>query len=404
MIPAFLLLAYGYSLSGAFSLGKMLAVAGVGLWLSLASSYKRREDVWLLAYLAVVSVTAAMSADPIVSFFGLAGTYQAGLLAALVLVPYWACIESRHRPGIELGLRWGAVGMAVVALLQRAGYLLPYPLPTGDRAYSTMGSPIYVGAAAALALPFAATWLERGLLIACLWATGSRSAWMACAAGAVYHYWPRLSSRARLWGVVAAASGTSLAFTLRPPSDLGRIAVWHSALEGFAARPWFGWGPGNYIGVADRWRSPLWDEVYGATTQDHAHNLFLEAAATSGIPGLMGLAVLIPALWRAAGDRKTRAAFVGVFVVSMLQPLPLVVKALVVALAASGTIAAPLSKPVSTTIRLIYCSSFVTVMFLVLLDRLMTYYGSAPWSYSSVWAAYLAGVIKEIQIVLPFRL
>lgn len=397
-----LIAAYGYSLAGTYSLGKLAAVALGGLWLALGPVYRRPgADRLLLAYLAALAAVAPWSANPWFSLWHMFGTYTAGLIAALVLVPYWACLDARHRPGLVAGLRRGAALLAAVAILQRAGgWLLPYPLFAGERAYSTLGSPVYVGAMCALLLPFCASWPERLLLLAGLWTTGSRAGWLGCALGAAYLAWPAWPRRWR-WIVILATAGTARAALARwhgGPSDLGRVFVWHAALQAYAARPWAGWGPGNYVGVAELYRHPGWHEVYGMTTQDHAHNAVLEAAATSGTIGLLGLAALWWALWRAtAVDRAARAALLGLAVVALLEPVPPVVKAVALAIAATAVPAETAAPGLSRAIRLFACNIFFAVLFLILLDRLMTFYGDAPWSASSGLAAYLSGVITMTQ-------
>ena len=333
-IPLLLLTFYGYTLSGHWSLGKLVIVALVGLWLALGPVY--RAGVFPLAYLAAITTTTLTSADVWLSTWSLWGTYTSGLICALALIPYWACIDPRHRPGLETGIRVGAFIMATVGLLQWAGvsWLTPDELFTGRRVYATLGSPIYVGAAAALCYPYCKSQIEKLFLVAVLVASGSRGAWVAVACGTIYLNWPRFTIRARTWGLVAVGAGLIGALWLRPVSDLGRIVTWAAAIDAFKARPWFGWGAGNFLMVAEIWRNPAWLEVYGQTTQDHAHNLFLEAAACSGLLGISGIAGLLYALWTGS-DRVTRSALLGVFLVGMLNPLPMVVKALCLALAAS---------------------------------------------------------------------
>ena len=391
----FLISFYGFTLSGPYSLGKLVAVTVFGLWLALGPVL--RLGVAPLFYLLAAVVSTLLSADPWLSVWGLWGTYNTGLICAMVLIPYWACVDSRHRFGLEVGLRWGGLIMAVVGLAQRVGFFLPFPLPAGDRAYSTMGSPVYVGAMAALCFPFCKTWLERGLMIALLWATGSRGAWIATALGAIYFYWPDISRRVRIWGLVAAGSVTALAFWIRPLSDLGRVVVWGAAWEAFKARPWFGWGPGNYLTIAEVYRNPAWDEVYGVTTQDHAHNLFLEAAATGGIVGLVAMSVLTYTMWiHCRYSRMAQAALLGVFCVGLLNPLPLVAKALCLALCASSSSTnGEINKKVQILCKQMFLVIFVSVLYITHWDRMVTYYGDTPWSFSSVKAAFNAGIIKQ---------
>ena len=401
MIPFLLIVFYGFTLSGYWSLGKLVITACCGLWLALGTVYRRPSDFLLLAYLAVVAVTSSTSADPWLSVFGLWGTYNSGLLPALVLIPFWTGIAGGDRFSVERGLRWGAVFFSLSVLAHR--FLLPEYLLTGARAYGTMGSPVYAGALACLCLPFCVGYIERGVLISALLATGSRGAWLGAAVGMGYAHFPTLTRRGKFYAVALPLTLVLGSFAVRPVSDLGRVIVWHSAVDAFKQRPWLGWGAGNFLMVAQVWRNPLWDEAYGSTTQDHTHNLFLEAAATSGIVGIIYLSVFLFCLWHGS-DRKTRSALLGVGIVGMLNPLPLIVKALCVMLAASCLDGKPTkSKPYLFFVKSFSVVCFFVVAWLVHLDRMMTFYGQYPWSFSSVWAKYYAGVIKEIAVRWMFK-
>lgn len=408
-LPWFLLLTfYGFTLSGPFSLGKLVITALVGLWLVLAPTpLPLRVSPWPAAYLAAITLTTLTSSDLWVSVFSLYGTYQAGLLAAVCLIPYWACVTTSQRSGIEQGIRWGTALTGILAVAQYAGIAgaTPFPLPL-HRVYSTLGSPVYLGAAIALCFPFAKTPTEKVLALATLWMTGSRGAWMAVAAGAVYTRWPTISARVRVWGLTAISAGLVAAMYLRPPSDLGRVVTWAAAVDAFHLRPLVGWGAGNFLMVAALWRNPAWVEVYGVTTQDHAHNLFLEAASTSGIVGLSTLCGLLWTMW-IRSDRVARSSLLGVFIVGLLNPLPLVVKALCLALVASSPShlqpAIRSSPVISRIVKIYFILAFFAVAWLVHLDRVMTFYGDTPWSFSSVKAAYYVGIIKEVVTREKFK-
>ena len=392
--PIFLILFYGFTLSGVYSLGKLVAVGWVGAWLAFGGV--KRIGLPVL-YLAVLTLTTITSADPWVSIWHLWGTNTCGLLAALVLVPFWACVGPGERGGIENGLRVGGLLMAVIGLLQLVPipWLTPFPLFTGNRVYSTLGSPIYLGAVAVLCFPFMRSKIEQGLIVAVLLASGSRGAWIATALGWAYLNWDNLSPRVRTWGSILGLAGITGAFWYRPLSDLGRVVTWGAALDGFMTRPWFGWGAGNFYTVAAVFRTPAWDEAYGNTTQDHAHNLFLEAASTSGVLGLLGISVLLFSLWKNS-DRIARSSLLGVFVVGMLNPLPMVAKALCLALAASSKVEEiNFRKTTPLLVKGVSAISFLAVAWLIHLDRMMTFYGDVPWGFYSAKAAYYTGLIKE---------
>jgi O-antigen ligase len=72
---------------------------------------------------------------------------------------------------------------------------------------------------------------------------------------------------------------------------LERLAHWVAAVRMFAAEPWLGVGPGNYAVVYPAVRLPLWEEPLG-----HAHNIYLNVLAESGLVGLCAFLLL----WGAA--------------------------------------------------------------------------------------------------------
>ncbi len=66
-----------------------------------------------------------------------------------------------------------------------------------------------------------------------------------------------------------------------------RLAHWKAAERMFTAAPLLGVGPGNYAAAYDIYRLPAWTEPLG-----HAHNIYLNVLAESGIIGFAGFVVL----------------------------------------------------------------------------------------------------------------
>ncbi len=64
-------------------------------------------------------------------------------------------------------------------------------------------------------------------------------------------------------------------------SVLERLAHWQAGLRMFADKPWLGVGIGNYGSSYARYPQPHWYEPLG-----HAHNVFINFAAETGIAGL----------------------------------------------------------------------------------------------------------------------
>ncbi|HXF62410.1 MAG TPA: O-antigen ligase family protein [Caldilineaceae bacterium] len=68
---------------------------------------------------------------------------------------------------------------------------------------------------------------------------------------------------------------------------LERLAHWLAAVRMFSTAPWLGVGPGNYSIVYPEVRLPLWEEPLG-----HAHNIYLNLLAESGLVGLAAFLML----------------------------------------------------------------------------------------------------------------
>jgi O-antigen ligase len=80
-------------------------------------------------------------------------------------------------------------------------------------------------------------------------------------------------------------------------SVLERVAHWVAAQRMWAQAPWLGVGPGNYAAVYPQVRLPQWEDALG-----HAHNIYLNVAAETGLIGLAAYLALIVAaavfVWR----------------------------------------------------------------------------------------------------------
>ena len=62
-----------------------------------------------------------------------------------------------------------------------------------------------------------------------------------------------------------------------------RFVSWEAGLAGFAERPVLGWGPANYMAPFGRY---VGEGGADLPTNDHAHNMLIEVAATNGLAGL----------------------------------------------------------------------------------------------------------------------
>jgi O-antigen ligase len=78
-----------------------------------------------------------------------------------------------------------------------------------------------------------------------------------------------------------------------------RIAHWVAALRMWEMQPWLGVGPGNYAVVYASVALPRWDDPLG-----HAHNIYLNVLAETGIVGLLAFGFM----WLALGGWVVRQA------------------------------------------------------------------------------------------------
>ncbi len=70
-------------------------------------------------------------------------------------------------------------------------------------------------------------------------------------------------------------------------SVVERIAHWVAALRMWEQAPWLGVGPGNYATVYPTVRLPRWEDALG-----HAHNIYLNVLAETGVLGLAAYLLL----------------------------------------------------------------------------------------------------------------
>ncbi|MDR9392665.1 MAG: O-antigen ligase family protein, partial [Trueperaceae bacterium] len=158
--------------------------------------------------------------------------------------------------------------------------------------------------------------------------TGSRSAWLGVFVGAVILAIPRVrrttGGRSFGWGVMPFVALVGLVGTWAIRSSLlehqtSRLDIFAGAVQAFLDDPWRGLA-GRGIDFADYWQTLARDPGGEAVT--HAHNLWLQAAATHGVIGLtattwLSLAFMILA-WR-LGRLAGVALVLGALTMSVLD-------------------------------------------------------------------------------------
>lgn len=352
--------------AASYSLPKLVALSAGALlaWAILswrgAPGRSTPLDRPLLACAAVLLASFAVSSDLFLSFIGRYQMYSLGLLPlALCAVFFSAAVRSGQAEEPLPLLRLCAavsIVMGVHAMLQAAGVepiaYMPHKFPQG-RAVGTLGNPVYLGACLVALFPLALglaldkegrdRWLGgagAAGVMAGLFASGSRGAFLGAAAGAVVYL--GLSGRLRAPGgrriwmgaiVVILVAGLAASMRLRrfSVSDSARLAMWDSALKASRAAPWLGSGPDTFESLLRRSRSDDFIRALGPNAgQANAHNDLLQALTTTGVLGLaayLWLAWALAALaWRSRGDPYRAAAagaLAGLFLQAKVNPVPL---------------------------------------------------------------------------------
>ncbi len=173
--------------------------------------------------------------------------------------------------------------------------------------------------------------VAAGLLAVALLSSFARSAQLGALVGALVIVAHQPPGR-RPWSLAAfgAAIATALSIPafrqraaqiLEAGSESTRLNLWESSLAGIAARPWLGWGRGNFGSLMARHEVPGAYEARG-----HSHNDLLMQAVNSGVVGLLLYVALLGAtgviIWRRR-HRLAALSWVPIGVVAMLIGLSL---------------------------------------------------------------------------------
>lgn len=333
----------------------VLLVAGA---LAIWAGRRKRHLLALPAatWILIGGLAALQGVDPWQSITGSERNGNGLLLfsvSCFFLVAATATPASIHRR-VPKWLVGTSVACAVIALADR---FIPGPIPgLGglSLAGGTIGHPVFLSILAAAGIA-ATVGLERtrpGALIAILVVLTSamalstkRAGWVAVAVGLGVALLRTRPSRRRALLIVSVVAATSIGWTLvdtalgskepltgaRRFSELAtgsartRVTAASALTRAWTDRPLLGWGPGN-----------TWPAYLSTVTErelehaergvNDAHNILLEAAATTGALGLSALVLLIGLTVRAIrhGPRSSGWAAGGaaaLFMGHLLQPV-----------------------------------------------------------------------------------
>lgn len=245
-----------------------------------------------LLLLGVMCLSTLHSVNVEDSAVGAPGAWTYGI------VPVVVYLLLMRMPTEKPWLRWAAIGLSVHALIQMSGL---EPPPQG-RAVAWIGSPIDLGALLAMAAPVSGAWLP--LVLAGIWATGSRGALLAVA-------FAFGSNKVR----ILLLPLLFLPFFLSQPKDIARQEMARIAWRGFLEKPWLGHGPATYRHTLQRLRTERLDAAARPSyKQQHAHNDILDMLCSTG---LLGLTAYLLLLW----PLRRNQSLVALFVVMKFNPL-----------------------------------------------------------------------------------
>lgn len=336
-----------------FELSKVLLLRSIawlltGLWLADwldgggdPRPHLRRHPLLVpVVVLAVVlCVATAFAANPLVSLFGTATRGQ-GFLTVLSYLLLFLVVTSRMRTAEQ-------ARRLVVALVATAGVIVPLSLlqatgwdPVGlisdarSPIYGTLGRANFVGAYLGMLVPLTLAlaiiagrgWKRRLLLLLLggeLVVVGlslARGAWLAAgtslAVFGLLWVWLRLDRRGRRLGGAGAAAvgvlglglGGVVLWRAQAGSLAARRTIWVAVGRLVGARPLLGYGPDALALFFPRVFPPQLVYYHGRDViVDRAHNLLLDWAVTLGVPGALGILVVLAAFF-ALGFRRLAAA------------------------------------------------------------------------------------------------
>jgi O-antigen ligase len=328
---------YAMALAAPFSVGGGNLAAGLILAAAMArlctsagrAALPPRSLLWVLAAYLAMNGAATLLAAPYPAHWD-KWQEEMWLKLLLVTVPVLGGAAPQHlRRVVRIMVLAGAL-VAVYAIVQhftglefRRGKELE-PIGGTYFALGFFSHHLSYGGQVLVLWIFAAAWaLDRGLaprrlfswplaaflLLSCglLWSY-ARSAQVGAVAGAIVLVLLQ-QGRKRRWGLsllgvvlVAAAAlpSTRMRFAdfLETGAEQTRLNLWRSAVDGIAARPLLGYGPGNFRHLLEQHAVP---GVYDA--KGHVHNDFLMHACNAGLLGLAAALILLVLvtllLWRA---------------------------------------------------------------------------------------------------------
>lgn len=320
------------------TLGLFGALTGAWIWVrgKSAGAQLGRTPWAIAAFLAVGSVSAVASLDPARSW---SAWWQMLALGAVFLMAA-DLFAGPRRDWVHNALLWAGGLSMLWTWLQVFGWYSTW-LSLNPQAWLSampyrLQNPNQIALQLALVLLLAVTRFAAGPLRARLWLTpyivsdlallflsSSRGGWIGAAVGlgalaatlvgrkGILTWSQRLRAalRKRAWlvgvgllvgAIAVAGAGRIILKQLDQPTRGGRLEYWIPALETFAAHPWLGQGQATFAVSFMRSQTAPPAVVY-----NHAHSIYLNTLAESGLLGALGGLALIAAISACVWRRRT---------------------------------------------------------------------------------------------------
>ncbi len=338
----------------ALSVATALVAAGLAISPELLAAPWRRlrasRGAWALAALLLLgALSTCTSVAPRASLLGTYPSYQGYLATIAYALVTLGAMAIYGRPGAESRLgRMMTVALIVVCAYGAAQAFGADPLKMAkldpfDRVSSTLGNSSNLAVWLAIAIPLVferarrdaarwwrvAAWIGFGMSLPVMLWTSSRGGWLAILVAAAVWLMFEASSwetgRRRL--VLGAAAGAVTAMVIvgalvspriasRIVTSLNseggtvgwRLSAWRSSLRMTADNPVLGHGPNSFRWVFPPYREKgQYDGSAGPQIAEDAHNVFVNTAATLGVPAVIALGAAVVLAFAGFWSRRPRA-------------------------------------------------------------------------------------------------
>ncbi len=316
----------------------------------------RLAGILLGLFIFFILVSTIFSPDWINSVFGFYYRFANSLLfyclwAGTILV--MVLIGSRERLLVLIKvLIFDALIISVVGIFQTQGigYYEGLDMPLFARSPSLLGNPIFSSMFVAGLLPFVIFFLHKTekfsaklyysltgvFMVSCIILLASRGVWLGAGIGflvmlAVVAFYSK-NKKMIASGIIGlvmvsvmtygffqvySAQNGRLTLSLSEENATTRLYAWGMAREAVIAHPVAGVGLGNFQQFFEQNREKFLSN--SVQNFDDAHNLFLQLAATAGVPAVLAFIVLLAvAIFFAAGHFKKHGDYLALAVIGSI--------------------------------------------------------------------------------------